>query len=231
MNSLTVTRMVIGIAAAIIAIAYFLVKCIFKNKTITTKFISRTAIFAAISTILYVIPGLKFPIPIFPTFLELHFDEVPLLIAGFAYGPWSAILCIIIKGLIKMPLSTTMCVGELTDILYSIAFVIPAAIIYKRHRKFKGALIGSAVGMATQLLVSCFFTTFVILDFYMLVMNIPKEGILGMCKAAGINIDSLSWPFLYSVALPFNLLKDAIIVGITLLIYKKIHLLIEKIIK
>lgn len=231
MSNFDLTRLVIGLVGIFISIVFFVVKMFGKNKPITTKFIARTAIFAAISIVLYIVPGLKFPLPIFPSFLEIHLDEIPLLICGFAYGPLSAFLAIVLKTIVKLPMTTTLCVGEIADLIYSTAFIIPAALIYKKHRSFKGALVSTGIGTLLQLVVSSFLTTFVMLNFYVAVMNLPKDAILNMVRSVGINIDSLEWPFLYAVALPFNALKDAIVVAITLLLYKRIHILIEKIIK
>lgn len=231
MDKFNLTRMVISLATVFVAITFFVAKIFFKKKPITVKFISKTAIFAAISIILYIVPGLKFPLPIFPSFLEIHLDEIPLLICGFAYGPWSALLAIFIKTLVKLPMTTTLCVGEIADFIYSCAFIIPAAIIYKKHRNFKGALVSSGIGVISQLVVSSFFTTFVMLNFYTAVMNLPKDAILNMVRGVGINISSLDWPFLFAVALPFNAIKDAIVIVVTLLLYKRIHILVERVTK
>ena len=56
------------------------------------RFISRVAIFGAISTILYIVPVFQIQLPFVPSFLQLHFDEIPAFIAGYAYGPWSSTL-------------------------------------------------------------------------------------------------------------------------------------------
>ena len=229
MKNYDTTRLVITIAFLLIAVAFFLVKCVFKKKAVSVKFITRTAIFSAISILLYIIPGLKFPLPFFPSFLELHFDEVPLFIAGFAYGPWSGIFALVIKTLVKLPMSNTMMVGEIADFIYSLAFILPATIIYKYKRNFKGVFIGLGVGFISQLVVSSFVTTFVMLDFYMNMMGLPKAAIWGAIRKAGINIASLDWPFLFAVALPFNLFKDVIVIVITLLLYKRVHHLVEKV--
>ena len=229
MKNYNTTRMIIAVIFLLIAVVYFLVKCVFKKRSVTTKFITRTAIFASISILLYIVPALKFPLPIFPSFLEIHFDEVPLLIAGFAYGPWSGLFALLIKTLVKLPMTNTLGVGELADFIYSAFYIVPAALIYKKHRHIKGAIIALAVGTVSQLLASSFITTFLILDFYMFVMNFPKPAIMSMIQKAGIQIDSLGWPFLFAVALPFNALKDAMVIAITMLLYKRIHKLVEKI--
>ena len=136
-----------------------------KNK-IDAKFIAKTGIFAAVSIILYVVPIFKITLPFFPPFLEIHFDEIPALISGFAYGPFSALIILLIKTLVKLPFSTTVCVGELADFIYSCAFIIPASLIYTNHRKFKYAIIAILSGCLIQSIVASILTTFVMLDLY-----------------------------------------------------------------
>ena len=229
MDKYDLTRMIIAIVLILIGIAWGFKKS-FKGKfSITTKFITRTAIFASFSILLYIVPVLKFPLPIFPSFLEIHFDEVPLLIAGFAYGPLSGLFALLLKTLVKLPMSNTLCVGELADFIYSAFFIIPSALFYKKHRNIKGAFIALAIGTASQLIASSFITTFLILDFYMFVMNLPKAAIMGMIHKAGINIDTFGWPFLFAVALPFNALKDVMVIVLTLLLYKRVHKFVEKV--
>jgi len=228
MNNYDLTRMVVTISIILIIVVFAFNKILLKNKPITTKFITRTAIFASMAIILYLVPFLKIKLPFFPAFLEVHLDEVPLLIAGFAYGPLSAFLGILIKTLVKLPMTTTLGVGELADFIYSCAFIIPTAFIYKKHRTFKGMLISISIGTLIQLITSSFITTFLILDFYMFVMNLPRQAIMGMITKAGININSLSWPFFFAVAIPFNAFKDAIVIVVTILLYKRLHILVEK---
>jgi len=200
-----------------------------KIRGLNAKILARSGVFAAISIILYIVPFFNFSLPFFPAFLNVHFDEVPALIAGFAYGPWSAILVIAAKTIVKLPMTSTLGVGELSDLIVSIAFVVPAALIYRRKRKISSALIGLTVGTFIQLIVASFFTTFVILDFYIFVMGWSEEMLLAICQMANPAITSLRWPYFWFVAVPFNLLKDAAVVILTFLLYKRIHILIDKI--
>ena len=199
-----------------------------KKHIISTKFITRSAVFAAISIILYIVPYFNIALPIFPAFLKIHIDEVPVFIAGFAYGPWSAVFILIVKTLAKLPMTSTGGVGELADLIYSTAFIIPAAIIYKKHKTLKGAFIGLGVGTIFQLVVSCFVTTFLILKFYIFVMGMSEGMILGMCQAINPKITNLQWPFLFFVSLPFNALKDVVVILITILLYKRMHRFIDR---
>ena len=159
-------RLIIALTTIFIVVSAFFAKIVFKNKPMSTRFIARTAVFAAMSIVLYTVPFLKFSLPIFPSFLEIHLDEIPAFMAGFAYGPLSGVLVIVVKTIVKLPLTSTACVGELADFIYSIAFVLPAALIYKKHRTLKGALVSLLVATIVQLFVSTFVTTCIMLDIY-----------------------------------------------------------------
>ncbi len=76
-----------------------------QDKPNRIRFMSRIAIFGAMSTILYAVPVFKFPVPFFPTFLEFHFDEIPAFIAGFAYGPLAGFCVIALKTVLKLMFS------------------------------------------------------------------------------------------------------------------------------
>lgn len=223
------TRIAISSALLLIIIVLALIGGKNKVHSASVKMLTRSGIFAAISVILYIVPIFNLSLPIFPSFLKIHFDEIPAFIAGFAYGPVSACLVIVVKTLVKLPLTSTMGVGELADLIYSLAFVIPASIIYKKIHNFKGAVIGLLVSTTVQLVVSTFFTTFVILNFYMFVMGWNESLILMLCQKVNPAVNDLRFSFLFLVSLPFNALKDAIVVILTLILYKKTHKLIDKI--
>ena len=229
MGAYEIVRLIIVFVFMVVILAKLIARLFFKNNPMTTRFIARTAVFAAISIILYTVPFLKFSLPIFPAFLEIHLDEIPALMAGFAYGPLSGLLVILVKTVVKLPLTGTAGVGELADFIYSAVFVIPAAFIYKKHRTIKGALISLLVATVVQVTVSSFVTTFVMLDMYSILYNLPKAAILGMCQKINPAITDLGFPFLLMVALPFNALKDAIVVVVTFILYKRLRLLFKKI--
>ena len=236
MESFDILKLIILIGFIIIFLARFIGKFFFKNNFLTTRFIARTAVFAAISIVLYTVPFFKFSLPIFPSFLEIHLDEIPALMAGFAYGPLSGFLVVLTKTIVKLPLTSTACVGELADFIYSSAFVIPAALIYKYHRNLKGAIISLVVASLIQIVISSCLTTFVMLDIYGSLFHLSRETILKMCQLvnpAFKNINDTGASFLFAfmlmVGIPFNALKDLIVVLITFALYKRLRNLFKKI--
>ena len=229
MSDFDLTRLIISLTIECIVFLYIFIKRCIKKPIISIKFITRTALFAALATILYVVPFLQFKIPFFPAFLEIHFDEVPAFIAGFAYGPLSAAFVLLVKTIIKLPLTSSLGVGELADLIYGLVLIIPACIFYRKKRSFKSAILGMLIGVVSQIIVSSFFTTFVLLDFYMAVMGLSEQAILAMCQAVNPNITSLGWMFYLYVGLPFNAFKDVIIIVLTILLYKRTKYLIDKV--
>ena len=191
-----------------------------------TKQIVRVAIFGALSGIFYIF--IKFPVPFMPAFLEFHFDEVPAFIASFAYGPVVGLLVLVVKTLIKLPLTSTLGVGELSDFIFSAAFILPAAIVYKKHRNFKGVFIGLAIGTLFQLIVSLLTNIYITIPFYLKVMEFPEIAILKMCQAANPKIINIGWSYGLMAVLPFNAMKDATVILLTLFTYKSVHRFIDK---
>lgn len=226
-----VRAIIFGILFLIWLFAFIKIFCANKEKTQykdSTKYLVRVAIFGAISALLYTVPFLKFPVFFFPSFLEFHFDEVPVFIAGFAYGPLSALGVLLIKTIIKLPFTSTLCVGELSDFIFSAAFVLPAAIIYKRKRNFKGALFGILIGGILQLVVSLIGNIYVMVPFYLFVFNMSSDQLLAICQLANPAIKDIGWTYGLIAVLPFNVIKNAAIIILTILVYKSTHTFIDK---
>ena len=197
----------------------------------TVRFIVRVAIFGAIAGVLYAVPFLAFNIPLFPPFLKFHFDEIPLLIAGFAYGPWVSLAAIFVRALIKLPIDIgeTMGVGVLADLLFSIAFILPATFIYKYKRTFVGAIIGISVGTISQIVVAMIGNVYVMIPFYLYLYGMDEVKMLEVINAVAIwKIQDLKWSYAFVAVLPFNAIKDAIVVIVTLLVYKPLRRVINR---
>ncbi len=200
--------------------------------------IARVAVFGALAIILYMVPGLQFPI--FPglPFLKIHFDEIPVLFASLAYGPLTGTLIIFLKGLFKLiqDIGETGGIGVLADIIYGLAFILPASFIYKYHKNFKMGLVAIFSGMFVNLIFSSFIGYYLIYPLYGFYFNPSASSyneamntVFTLFKAANSSLTSWSDPkILFEFLLPFNLIKDSVIVVFTILVYKPLSLLIKK---
>ncbi len=204
-----------------------------ENKTRSViNLISRIAIFGGLSIILYMVPGLQFSLPFAPAFLKIHLDEIPVLLAGFAYGTPTAFFLIIIKCLFKLitDIPATAGVGVLADFIYGCAFIIPATLIYSKKRTFSGVTIAITVGVISNLVFSCIVGLYTIFPMYGFIYG--ENVIVGMFQVFDPSIKSITdIKIAYEFLLPFNFIKDAIVVFSTLIVYKPMRFLIEKVSK
>ena len=194
----------------------------------TAKNMAKLGIFSALSAVLYF---LNFPLPfIFPAFLKLNLSDLPSLICGFAMGPLAGFLTIAIKILIKLPFSETFGVGELSDFINACAFLLPASLIYRVNKCKKNALIGLIVGSLASIVTSLFANRFIIIPFYLTVMNYTMEMLAGACSAVlpkitASNFYSYYIPF---AVFPFNALRCLITSLVTYFTYKRISQVLKK---
>ena len=216
----------IVLAATLVATVVFVIiysRHMKKQEFSWARFAARVGIFGALSAVLYVVPIFQLQLPFFPSFLKIHFDEIPAFIAGFAYGPFTSLIVILVKTIIKLPFSDSLCVGELADFLFSSAFVLPATFVYKKIRNLKGVFIGLAISTVLQLVVAMVMNVYAILPFYIQVMGMSPEMILELCQMANPNITNIQWDYALFAILPMNLLKDAAVLIVTFFIYRRVH--------
>ena len=189
------------------------------------KIMVRSAIFGAISAL----PFTRFSLPIFPEFLKIHIDEIPAFIAGFAYGPLVSLFVLIIKTLIGLPFTTSLCVGEAIDLIYSICFVLPTILIYKKINKKYGLIIGIVIGVVLQLLTSFFLNIFVMFPFYCYIYDLSMSELQEICYSVNNNVKDLRYSLGFYIVLPFNSIKDAIVLIVTLLVALPLNPVFKKI--
>ena len=109
----------------------------------------KMAAVAMLGAVGFVLMFLEISVPIMPVFIKLDFSELPAVLAGFAYGPVAGIAVCLLKNALHLLVTNTAGVGELSNFLLGIFFVVPAGLIYRKSHTRKGALIGAAVGCDT----------------------------------------------------------------------------------
>ena len=178
--------------------------------------IARVGVLGAVAAILFYFPE----IPVIG-FYQLDFSNLPALLGGFAMGPWAGLAIVAIKDVTGLLHSTSAMVGEVADFLCSGAFVVVSALIYQRHKTYKGALAGMGAGIAVMALVGALANYYIMIPFYIGRMGFPEEQIIGMMAAVIPAVDSI-FKLILLVTLPFNLLKGVVLCALTLLLYKRL---------
>ena len=175
---------------------------------------------SAIATVLMLF---EIPLPFAPSFYEIDFSEVPVLIGCFTMGPLAGAAIEMVKILLNFLINGTVTagVGEIANFLIGCALCVPAGLLYKKQKTRKGALIGMAVGTGMMVIVGCVINAYVLLPVYAKAFQMPLDALIGMGTAVNPNITGLSTFVIFAVA-PFNLLKGALVSVVVLAIYKKI---------
>ncbi len=192
-------------------------------------FVVKVAIFGTIASLLYTVPFLQFKLPFFPQFLELQFSNLPGILAGFILGPWGGALVIVIKTIVKLPMSHTMFVGEAADLIIGVATVVVSSLIYQKNRTVKGGAIALAVG-ASIWVFSAVFANFTILIRWYAHLFGGMETIVNMCKPVVpfITLDNFYFVYLLCCCLPFNILLALITIIVTFVVYKHVSRIFQK---
>lgn len=184
------------------------------------------AMLGAVSTVLMFF---EFPLPfIAPPFYQLDFSEIPVLVGSFAMGPLAGVLIELLKNLLHVVLkgTTTAGVGEFANFLIGSAFIVPAGLFYKKCRSRKSAVTGMAAGTLLMAAIGCVINAFILLPMYAVAFGMPIDTFVAMGTQINSSIDSL-FTFVILTVAPFNLFKGVVMSVITLLIYKKIRVLLR----
>lgn len=192
----------------------------------TARSLTKCAILSAVAVILMLF---DFPLPIAPSFYKVDFSEVAVLIGAFSMGPAAGVIIEALKIILNLLLtgSNTAFVGELANFLIGIAFVVPASVIYCRHRTKKNAMIGMAVGTVAMALAGSIVNYFVLLPMYSVLYGMPMDAIIDMGRVL-IPFISSRFTFVCFAVIPFNLIKGAAVSVLTALLYKRCSVLLRR---
>lgn len=192
-----------------------------KKKRIPVRSIAVTGILAALASVLMF---LDFSIPVMPGFIKLDFSELPALLAAYALGPVSGVVVCLVKNLVNLLSTSTGGVGELSNFVLGACFVLPAGLIYQKHKTRKAAFWGAVLGAVVMAVVSIFSNYYIMYPIYTAFM--PMETILGMYQAIAPGVRTL-WDALLWFNLPFTFFKGMCSVAIAFLVYKHISPLLK----
>ena len=177
-------------------------------KRFDARKITMLGMLTAVSFLLVLVGKL---VPNVAGFLSYDPKDAMVVMSGFILNPVAALIISVLVSLIEMlTISTTGIYGFLMNVISTCSFALPAAIIYRRHRTIKGAVIGLGIGVL-------FMSGCMVLWNYLitpLYMKVPREVVAGM---------------LASVFLPFNLVKGGLNMGLSLLLYKPLITALRKV--
>ena len=196
-----------------------------KTKKLNVKKIALIGMLGALGGLLMLI---KTPLPFMPPFMDFDLAALPEIIGGFALGPVAAVLIVIVKLIVKLAIlgTSTAFVGELSNFIVSVAYVLPAVLIYDHHKEKKSALQGMIIGTIVCTLAAVISNVYMIIPFYANMM----DTIVDMCHAVCPLVNDI-WTLALFGVVPFNLIKCGVTSVITFIVYKKISVPLKKFVK
>ena len=186
------------------------------EKRVNVRYLTVTAMLSAVA---YILMFLDFSVPFMPEFIKMDLSELPALIGSFAMGPLCGVVVCLIKNVLHLFITTTGGVGELSNFILGVAFVLPAGLIYKHKKNRKSALIGSLAGAAFMGIFSIISNYFLVYPVYYNFM--PEEVILAAYQAILPSVKNIL-QCLICFNMPFTIIKGMFSVVITFLTYKHI---------
>lgn len=189
-------------------------------------------IIAMLSAIAFVLMYFEIPLWFAPYFYELDFSEVPVLIGAFALGPIAGIIIELVKILLNIVLkgTDTAGIGEIANFLIGCSLVVPAVLIYQKKKSKKSAIVGLVSGTICMVIIGSILNAYVLLPVFAYFYGAPLESLVEIGTKVNPSITNLSTFVLYAVA-PFNLLKGTVVSIITILLYKRLSVIIKSITK
>ena len=174
------------------------------------KSITKLSVIAMLSAVSFALFLLEFPVIPSLGHLKLDFSDIPALIAGIIYGPFSAVVVEFIKNLIELlvkGVGTQMGFGNLMNFIVGCAYVVPFTACYrkfsKKNKTIKAIAIGSFLGLVSILIFGFGANYFIAPLFfkYFLGINLTSDGLWGAVWGAtainaikGIMLSLFSFP-------------------------------------
>ncbi len=186
------------------------------EKRVNVRYLTVTAMLSAIA---YILMFLDFSVPFMPGFIKMDLSELPALIGSFAMGPLCGVVVCLIKNVLHLFITTTGGVGELSNFILGVAFVLPAGLIYKHKKNRRTALIGSIAGALFMGIFSVVSNYFLVYPVYYNFM--PQDVILAAYQAILPSVKNIL-QCLICFNMPFTIVKGLFSVVITFLTYKHI---------
>jgi riboflavin transporter FmnP len=159
------------------------------KSTLRTTILIKTALLGAVAFVL--MRTVRFPIPGFPTFLEVDFSELPAIIGCIVVGPFVGLGVAVLKNGLALFNSYTGGVGELANLLVSLGYLLPLALMTRKNTQLNTVIFALIIGIFSMTGVGILANYFILAPLY------------------GLEIDKIA--YIFTMVLPFNLIKGTIV--------------------
>lgn len=168
---------------------------------------------ALLSAIAVLLMYLEFPVlPAF-NWLKIDLSDIPALIGAFAFGPLAGILIEGLKNVLIILVKGTDSggVGQIANFIIGASFVGVAGLIYVRSKTFKTAVISMIAATIFMSIVGVLANYYILIPLYKM-DQMPQSWLMN---------------YILTGVIPFNLIKGVLVSAVTLIIYKRVAIIIK----
>lgn len=169
--------------------------------------VRRFVTIAMLGSISFIFMLLNFPLPGFPSFLQIDFSDVPALIAVITMGPVAGIIVELLKNTLEwiyVGSPTGVPVGQMANFATGVLFILPVYYIYNKFPTIKGLISSLIVAVLTMTVGMAVLNYVAFIPMYAYFMNYHLDAyetiVLGI--------------------LPFNILKGVMLFVIVMFLFK-----------
>ncbi len=178
-----------------------------RRQMFSTRMIAGMAIFTAIAYGVSFLEFALFPASAVP-FLKLDFSNVFIMLAGFMHGPIAGLIVGVCKEILCLIGSSTFGVGQIANMIVIMIYVLPPTIIYCYKKGIKTVVVSLAISCILQTFCAVLVNRFI---------TFPLYGMTDL-------FESVIW-----LLVAFNLIKSVSVSILTVLLYKRVRYVFEKI--
>jgi ECF transporter S component (folate family) len=181
-----------------------------RKKFINTYNLVFIAIMTALSLTLSEFPK----IPVF--FLKVDFSDVPIIFSAVYIHPLAGVFIALVKNLVGLASSSTMFVGELSNFILSCTYCLVASLMFYKTRAKTKLVISSVTAIFAVTVMALLTNYFMMIPLYIKLYGLG--ALQGYSKTA----------FLFSIILPFNLVKSGLETAVFLALYFGLYKVLDK---
>ena len=222
----------IALTAAVILCIARLGEMIWAKKPKESSNSARIVTIGMMAALAMILQMFDFPLLfIAPGFYKLDFSEVPVLICSFAMGPVAGVTCELLKNILKVLFrgTSTAFVGDFANFAVGCSFIVPASIVYLKHKTKKMAIAGCIVGTIVITIFGTLFNAYYLLPAFAKIYGMSMESILEMGHAIFSGFKSFDIAaFVIVCVAPMNLIKGISVSVIVMLIYKPVSRMLHR---
>ena len=185
-----------------------------RNNTAELTF---SALMTALAIILSYFP--EIPLAFFAPWLKLDFSFTPLLLLGLSVGPLMMFVALLVTNIAHIIGGTTLGVGEVANNIVGLSFLLPPALLSKKNRTRKSAVIGMGIGILLMVFAGILANRFILLPTFF--PNGFEQALSGM----GMTLNG----YLFGAIAPFNLIKGLLNSLLVFVLYKRLSTFMKEV--